>query len=109
VDENLIREEGFVVSYGVNGPQEGRQTLAFAYVPARAGGLGYIDHIRTLVHGEQQNRNTRKNLADFSGGGETVQHRHRDIEDYQIGSELASFVERFTAIAGLAANFHTNA
>lgn len=102
--DELIGKEGFVLGDGVHGLQYASDAFALRYVSERAGGFGDIHHARALMHGEQEDADSREALMDFARGTEAIQNRHSDIQNDQVRLELQSLGESFLAIGGFPAN-----
>jgi hypothetical protein len=72
----------------VHGLQQAGDAFAFGHVPPRSGGLGDVYHACAFMHGEKKNTHAGKTLMNFPRGAETVKHRHRNIQNHQVRSEL---------------------
>ena len=97
------------MSDGVNRLQQCGEALALPHIAACTGRLSNVNHVGTLVHGQQQDRHTRKLLADFTSSAKSVQDRHSDVEDNEVRPKLARFVESLTAICRFPADLDTRA
>jgi hypothetical protein len=103
-DRLLIGEKGLVVSDGVDGAEQASDAFTFRDVAARSRRLGHVHHAGTLVHGQQKDSDTGKPLVNLSRGGEAVENRHRNVENYQIWTQLCDLFQGFHPVGGLSAN-----
>ena len=92
---------------GVDSFQKARNTLALGHVSLCTGRLCDVHHAGALMHRQQKNTHAGKTFVDFPRRAKTVQHRHRDIQDHQIGSELKSPGQCFLPVVGFPADLKT--
>ena len=102
-----IGEEGLMMGEGVDGAEDYFAAFAFCDVAAGAGGLGDIDEVGAIVHGEEQDGSAGGDLGDFTGGGEAVHHGHGDVEDDDVRVQSLRLLNGFAAIGGFSADLDT--
>ncbi len=95
------------MSDGVDSFQEARNTLALGHVSLRTGRLRDVHHAGTLMHRQQKNTHAGKALVDFPRRAKAIKHRHGDIQNHQIRSELKSPEHCFLPVVGFPADLKT--
>jgi hypothetical protein len=104
-DSRLIGEKSLIVGDRVYGAQQAGDAFTFRNVAPRSRRLGHVHHAGALVHGQQKDSDTRKPFVNLSRGGEAVKNRHRDVENYQIWTQLRDLFQGFQPIGGFSAHF----
>ena len=92
---------------GVDSFQKARNTLALGHVSLCTGRLCDVHHAGALMHRQQKNTHAGKTFVDFPRRAKTVQHRHRDIQDHQIRSELKGPGHCFLPVVSFPADLKT--
>lgn len=89
----------------VYGAQQAGDAFTFRNVAARSRRLGHVHHAGALVHGQQKDSDTGKPFVNLSRGGEAVENRHRNVENYQIWTQLCDLFQGFQPVGGFSAHF----
>ncbi len=73
---------------------------------ARGASFRQLLHVIIVAVGRQnEDLRTREGLSDLSCRLQAVQHRHRDINDGDIGGKFPGQLHRLSAVVGFAHNF----
>jgi hypothetical protein len=78
-----------------DGSEEFLWPAALYHIGDGAGSACCLARGRWLVHGQHDDAESGKALAERGGGSDAVEPRHRDIHEHDIGSELGYQLERF--------------
>ena len=76
--------------------------MALGYVSHRADAARRLDERRVVVHREEDDAGRPLRLAQSRRRGEPAHHRHRDVEDDDVGLEGGDRVEHRLAVADCA-------
>ena len=104
-DSRLIGEKSLVMRDRVYGAQQPGNAFTFRNVAARSRRLGHVHHAGALVHRQQKDSDTGKPFVNLSRGGEAVENRHRNVQNYQIWTQLCDLFQGFQSVGSLSANF----
>lgn len=93
------------MSDGVDGSEQPSDAFTFRNVAPRSRRLGHVHHAGALVHRQQKDSDTGKPFVNLSRGGEAVENRHRNVENYQIWTQLCDLFQGFQSVGGFSAHF----
>ncbi len=102
-------EVRFMMAGGVNGGEEDAVGFVFENVASGAGLDDLMNEIIGFVHGEDEDFGGRRGGADTASGFDTVEERHADVKDGDVGFEFGGFVYGFAAIRGFGYDFPATA
>ena len=100
-------EESSPLQQSVYRGEESAADVGFGNEAVSPGGFGSTDHFFAIVHGEHENRDSGQLASDLASGGKTVEDRHGDIENDEIGAQFYDFLNRVGAIGRFATNVET--
>ena len=93
-----------MVADGIDGGQENAVGIVLEDITAGAGFDDLLNEIVGLMHGENENLGGGGSGADATRGFHTVEERHADIEDGDIGFEFDGFFNGIATIHRFAAD-----
>jgi len=96
-----------VAAQGVDGGKKDAVGFVFENIAAGTGFDDLLNEFVGFMHGENENLGVGKRLVDAASSVDTVQQRHADIENQDVGLELDCFLDGFASIGGFGADFPT--
>ena len=101
---NAGGEIGFVTTDGIDSGEQDAVGIIFEDVSSRAGFDDLLNEIVGFVHGEDKDFGIGRGFVNATCCLYTVEQRHTDIENGDVGLELGSFFDRVTAVGGFGAD-----
>ena len=98
-----------MLAEGLDGVEEDAVGFVFEDVAAGAGFDDLLDEVVGLVHGEDENFGGRGGFADLASDFDTVEERHADVENGDVGFVFDGFFDGVAAVGSFGADLPARA
>ena len=93
-------EESLAGAQRVNSGNQVAHGVAFQHIAEGAGVEHLLNHLRRVMHGKNQDLGAAATFHDLARRVKSIESRHADIQQGNVGIEQANFLDRVLAIPG---------